>query len=306
MRKTIALLMSLLLVASFTVFALAAESITITLAADKTSVYRGETVTFTISVPEVNCVSGGFLLEGLYDENVFEFVGGNGHLQACDKDLWESGNNIGGFSNVGYIADKLSGSFTYKAETKTSGVIFTINMKVKDTAAFGTTVVAPTVALRDATGSIAATINSVNITVFCDHEWSGWTKANDSEHSRQCSICQKTETEAHSFTERIADDAHLVPGTEETYYFDCAHCDAIGTETFDGAYIIGDVNNNSAVDQQDAIYLLRHVLFFGITGQYPVEQPVDYNHDDIVDQQDAIYLLRHVLFFNITGQYPLT
>lgn len=72
------------------------------------------------------------------------------------------------------------------------------------------------------------------------------------------------------------------------------------------AYIIGDVDGNEGVDQQDAIYLLRHVLFFSITGQYPVEQPVDYNHDDIVDQQDAIYLLRHVLFFGITGQYPLT
>ena len=301
MKKTIALLVCLLLVASLAVVALAAEAVTMTLAADKTAVNRGDTVTFTISVPEVSCVSGGFLLEGLYDENVFEFVEGRGHLQAAGDFVDGNNSNFSGVSNVGYIADKLSGSFTYDAETKTSGVIFTVKMKVKDDAAFAATTVAPTVALRNATGSITATINAVNITVVCDHEWSNWEKTDNSTHSRQCPICQETETGAHNFTEKLRDEAHLVPGTEATYYYDCTHCDMMGTETFDGSYIVGDLDGNEAVDIDDAIWLLLHTMLG--EENYPLNQPVDYDKNNTVDIDDAIWLLLHTMLG--AENYPL-
>lgn len=72
------------------------------------------------------------------------------------------------------------------------------------------------------------------------------------------------------------------------------------TAVFKLAYPMGDVNRNMKVDGDDAIYLLRHVLF---PEKYPVEVAGDYDKDGDVDGDDAIYLLRHVLF---PEKYPLT
>ncbi len=61
----------------------------------------------------------------------------------------------------------------------------------------------------------------------------------------------------------------------------------------------GDLNKDGSVDEDDAIYLLRHVL---MPGSYKVDEDVDYNKSGKVDEDDAIYLLRHVL---MPGNYPL-
>jgi hypothetical protein len=72
------------------------------------------------------------------------------------------------------------------------------------------------------------------------------------------------------------------------------------TAVFKLAYPMGDVDRNMKVDGDDAIYLLRHVLF---PEKYPVSVVGDYDKDGDVDGDDAIYLLRHVLF---PEKYPLT
>lgn len=51
--------------------------------------------------------------------------------------------------------------------------------------------------------------------------------------------------------------------------------------------------------EDDAIYLLRHVLFPEL---YPIEEDMDFTHDGNVTEDDAVYLLRHVLFPEL---YPL-
>lgn len=61
----------------------------------------------------------------------------------------------------------------------------------------------------------------------------------------------------------------------------------------------GDINKDEEVTKDDAIYLLRHVLF---AEKYPLEANGDINADGAVTQDDAIYLLRHVLF---PDKYPL-
>ncbi len=66
-------------------------------------------------------------------------------------------------------------------------------------------------------------------------------------------------------------------------------------------YTPGNLNGDDIVDEDDAIYLLRHVLLG--EGSFPVDQPVDYNKDRVVDEDDAIYLLRHVLLG--AGAFPL-
>lgn len=63
--------------------------------------------------------------------------------------------------------------------------------------------------------------------------------------------------------------------------------------------IPGDMNQSLTVDEDDAIFLLRHVLFPEI---YLTDALTDLNGDGVTNEDDAIFLLRHVLFPEI---YPL-
>jgi hypothetical protein len=56
--------------------------------------------------------------------------------------------------------------------------------------------------------------------------------------------------------------------------------------------VIGDLDGVAGVTEDDAIYLLRHVL---MPSQFPVNQGVDFDGSWSVDEDDAIYLLQHVL-----------
>ena len=94
----------------------------------------------------------------------------------------------------------------------------------------------------------------------------------------------------HSFTERILDDIHRVPGTGSAvrYYYDCAYCEAMGTQSF----LKGDLNNDDAVDEDDALYLLKHIL---LPEHFVANQPVDFDGSGNTDEDDVIYLLQYVL-----------
>ena len=63
--------------------------------------------------------------------------------------------------------------------------------------------------------------------------------------------------------------------------------------------MIGDLDGKNGVTEDDAIYLLQHVLMPAI---FPVSQAVDYSKNGTVDEDDAIYLLQHVL---MPGLFPL-
>ncbi len=61
----------------------------------------------------------------------------------------------------------------------------------------------------------------------------------------------------------------------------------------------GDLNEDEAVTDQDAIYLLLHTL---LGDKYPINQDCDFNGDGVVTDQDAIYLLLHTL---LGDKYPI-
>ena len=71
------------------------------------------------------------------------------------------------------------------------------------------------------------------------------------------------------------------------------------TEPVEPEYKPGDVNGDGELDKDDAIYLLRYVVF---PEKYPIVINGDVNGDGEVDKDDAIYLLRHVVF---PEKYPL-
>ena len=61
----------------------------------------------------------------------------------------------------------------------------------------------------------------------------------------------------------------------------------------------GDFDGDDFVTSDDAVFLLRHVLF---PEDHPVVEFADYTGDDMITSDDAVYLLRHVLF---PSDYPL-
>lgn len=63
--------------------------------------------------------------------------------------------------------------------------------------------------------------------------------------------------------------------------------------------VIGDFDGNCVVNEDDAIYLLRYVIF---PEKYPISNQADFSADGVIDEDDAIYLLRHVVF---PDKYPL-
>jgi len=75
--------------------------------------------------------------------------------------------------------------------------------------------------------------------------------------------------------------------------------DAVYTAVFTARYTPGDMDKNGSINEDDAIYLLQHVLMPGV---FPLEQSGDLNKNGTVDEDDAIYLLQHVLMPDI---FPL-
>lgn len=63
--------------------------------------------------------------------------------------------------------------------------------------------------------------------------------------------------------------------------------------------LLGDLDENGAVDEDDAIYLLYHVYF---PEAFPITRDADYDKNGRVDLEDAFYLLYHVSF---PHSYPL-
>ena len=62
----------------------------------------------------------------------------------------------------------------------------------------------------------------------------------------------------------------------------------------------GDLDENGAVDEDDVIYLLQHLL---MPQDFAVNQSVDYDKSNVVDEDDVIYLLQHLL---MPGEFPLS
>lgn len=179
-----------ILITIFTMLILAALITTPVFAANATanvssvSGNRGGTVTVTVNLANsVTVGSGG--IEVSYDSNVLELVKGE----------W----NVTGTTLSTFMGNK--GAFAYTAGTAINGKIFTATFKIKDTAAFGDSTVKMTLQLKDeSNANISVTNNNGKVTVVCKHNFTAWTSANDTSHTRTCSICSAKETVKHAFT----------------------------------------------------------------------------------------------------------
>lgn len=120
--------------------------------------------------------------------------------------------------------------------------------------------------------------NSCDYTRITRHVYSDLWSKNKTHHWHACAICGDA-----------ADRAEHIPSVEDADT--CTECGLFN--------IPGDLNCDAALDEDDAIWLLRNLL---LPEEFPVTENADFDGSGGVNEDDAIYLLRHVL---MPEKYPL-
>lgn len=208
MKRITAILLCMTLLCALAITASAASA-HMSLSSSAGTVYRGDTFTLTVSLSNNQPVSnGGIVLS--YDSSAFELVGGS--CSVSDATLAEVSAANGG------------GVFLLQTDAVVSGTIFTINMKVKSNAAFGSYTISGTPSL-----SIDCSISGTTVTVGCKHSFGAASKVDGANHQRTCSICNQTVKEAHTWDkESITKDPTCKDtGTKK---LTCSACGAEKTE----------------------------------------------------------------------------
>lgn len=212
MKKLIALVIAGLLLAGLCL-PVAAASASMTIAAGVSSVYRGDTVEFSVRMNTVeDCRSGGIILS--YNSAVFEFVSGSCSVSGATMSNFSSG----------------TGSFALSGGSTVSGRIFTFRLRVRDDAPFGSYTVTGSGNVRNSAGAISTGVNGCSITVTCNHNYSAWTKLDDKNHTRTCSVCGDVQTQAHNRDGIfVAQSANCI--SEGSRIVTCSACQYQITET---------------------------------------------------------------------------
>ena len=115
-----------------------------------------------------------------YDTSVFEFVGGS-----C---------NVSGATLAEVSAGRNGGVFALAENRVVSGTIFTIQMKVKSGAAFGSYTISGTASMDIPCGA-----GSTSVTVACKHSYGAFESVDAANHQHTCSICSNVEKGNHTW-----------------------------------------------------------------------------------------------------------
>ena len=148
-----------------------------------TTVKSGDNVTFTVNIsnsPEFR--SMGFIFT--YDNDKLEYV----------TSEW-----IGGSLMANY--DPATGTAVWLASSAAAhnGDVFKLTLKVKEGVTPGDISVDVNPQLKMGSTDFAVTsVDTIKLTVPCDHQYGAWTKADDNQHSRTCSICNNVEKADHT------------------------------------------------------------------------------------------------------------
>lgn len=200
-RKLICIISLLLIAVMMAVPVLAAKSVSVTLKADSTTVNSGDKVTITVSASVDTCGSGGIELS--YDTKVFELVSGEWLL---------SGTALADFST-----STKDGVFALNSDSAISGSAFKFVLKVKDSAALGSS----NVSVCFTADGISAT-KAIGITVACAHKY-------DNSCDTTCNLCKATRTISHTWNSGKVTKAATCTATG-TKTYTCTVCSATKTE----------------------------------------------------------------------------
>ena len=189
MKKIIAIILSLLIVVSLSAVAFATTTATMTVSASKTNAYRGDEITFTVSISEVESLrSAGFSMS--FEESVFTMVEGSAKCVVDGAELPNFKYN----ANAGaYVA-----FFAYPSKTF-SGAMFQFTLKVKEDAPENRTGIVAIGTPKVNDGAIECNVENIQITISCTHSYGSWNRLNDEQHGHSCTKCGNVVKEDHSW-----------------------------------------------------------------------------------------------------------
>ena len=112
---------------------------------------------------------------------------------------------------------------------------------------------------------------------------------------KDCNVCGEERRITHTYTGDCDEKCNICSHnrlslTEHSFNADgvCTVCGALER-------MIGDIDADEVVTQDDAVYLLLHTMFGEMF--YPLNgAPADFDDDGTVTQEDAVYLLLHTMF----------
>ena len=182
MKNVVCILICILLLCMMIPVTYAAGSAYLSVSASQTQAYRGDTITFTVSISNMeNCKAAGFVVS--YDSSVFEWVSGSVLVNDTTMHDFSGG----------------TGTFTFSEGKSIGGEIFSFELRVKDTASFGVMSVSGQGNVRDTEGTVPCSISGTGIQVACKHTFENCTKVDGNNHESTCSICGEKKTDAHTW-----------------------------------------------------------------------------------------------------------
>ena len=232
--------------------------------------YMGKTATFTVTV-KGKTVSGITLVSA---PKKLEYVQGTGDL-VLD----------GGFIQVNYVEGGSDTTSITKdmIPLKNNQPQFNNTVLGKQTiqvtyggksVTFDVTVIKPTITFLNYDGSVIGTVQY----------------ALGEEVKAPATPTRPDDADGNSY-EFVSWDRELLPCTGSTSYM----------AVYKLKFKIGDLDRNKAINEDDVIYLLRHLVYGN--DMYPISATKDLNKDGSENEDDVIYLLRHLVYGD--GQYPL-
>lgn len=191
--------------------AAAAGSANMSIRCSSGTLYRGDSFSLTVSLSNDQPISnGGVILS--YDSSVFEVVGGSCHVSNAT------------LSEVS--ASRNGGVFVLQTDAVVSGTIFTVNMRVKASAPFGSHSISGSPSL----GGVSCGLSGTNVTVACKHSYGSASKVDSSSHESTCTICGEKSTDSHTWNSGTVVKAATCKDTG-TKRLTCTACSATKDDT---------------------------------------------------------------------------
>ena len=242
LKKLIVLTLSIaiLLNALPLMVASAAETATVTAAADKSSYAVGDTVVVDVAVSEVTVKSIG--LSWTYDDAVLEFVSATWALTGVIADVEEEAPRA---------------AFAYDEATATAGKIFTLTFTVLKDAEDTSVVVTPV--LKNGTTVIEVAAAVATVSFACKHENIGDWEKDATNHWKSCECGEVLDEGTHVFANACDVDCDTCGYTREVdghvYDNDCdATCNTCGETRMVGDHVYDnacDATCNSCGEERE-------------------------------------------------------
>lgn len=211
MKRLIPILLCLLLVTALAIPAAAAGSVRFSISPSSTTVQRGDTITFTVSVSGSEpCTQYGLMLS--YDTSVYELVSGSCTASGA---LFSNFNN--GFAVM------------FQSATVPSGTVGTFTLRVKDTASFGRSTVSGSASAKNGSDTVSSSGCSASVTIACNHDYGSWSNADNTSHQKICTVCGDVRTENHTWNSGTVTKAATCK-EEGTKAYTCTTCNSTKTE----------------------------------------------------------------------------